>query len=81
MYVVAIDDPVVAIRTAARAKRDTRLPIRIGRFLLDAWLRRVERRVESAVRDLEMRAQRREARRPHPLTADLAGVLAEMHRH
>ena len=81
MYVVAIDDPVVAIRAAARAKRETRLPARIGRLLLDAWLRRVERQMGRAVRDMEMRAQRREARRPYPLTADVAGVLAAMYRH
>lgn len=81
MYVVAMDDPVVALRAAARAKRGTKLPVRIGRFLLDAWLRRVERQTARAVRDMEMRAQRREVRRSHPLTADLAGVLADLHRH
>ena len=81
MYVAAINDPIVAIRAAARAKRNTRLPNRIGRLLLDAWLRRVERQMGRAVRDMEMRAQRREVRRSHPLTADLAGVLADLHRH
>lgn len=81
MYVAAINDPIVAIRAAARAKRGMKLPVRLGRFLLDAWLRRVERQMGRAVRDMEMRAQRRESRRSYPLTADLAGVLADMYRH
>ena len=81
MHVAAAYDPVAAIREMARAKRATKLPIRVCRFLLDAWLRRVERQMGRAVRDMEMRERRREARRPYPLTADLAGVLADMYRH
>ena len=76
MYVVATLDPVVAIREAARARRGATLPVRIGRLVMQAWLRRVERRVEAAVRDLELKERRRTARPFRALTADLAGVLA-----
>jgi len=76
MYVVATLDPVVAIRAAARAEREATLPVRIGRMVMQAWLRRVERRLERAVRDLELKERQRAARPFRALTADLAGVLA-----
>ncbi len=46
-------DPVSTLRNQAREQARTALPVRMGQFLVGLWLRRVERRMERAVLELE----------------------------
>jgi hypothetical protein len=67
MYIAATTDPVVAIRAEARraAERGS-MAARLCRWLVQAWVSRLERRIERAVVRLEhagVLEELREARR------------------
>ncbi len=53
MYVITTADPVAAIRAQARRERVSSMPARVCRFLVDAWLRHLEKRIAYAVARLD----------------------------
>jgi hypothetical protein len=52
MHIAARTDPVAAVRADAPPEGGRSLPIRLCRFLVEAWLRHLERHMEYAVRRL-----------------------------
>jgi hypothetical protein len=53
MHVLTQADTVAAFRAEARWQRGRAMSPRLGRLLVDAWQRYLERRIEHAVRRLD----------------------------
>ena len=53
MQIAISADPIAALRSQAREQARAALPMRMGRFMLDVWLRHLDRRVERALLELD----------------------------